>query len=516
MESLPRSASPSRARRWYGQFLEVLGYLGGEAQDYRIVSVVFLRLLALIYLIAFVSIGVQILGLVGAQGILPIREHLDYLGGAYGPERFWLVPTIFWLNASDWALQAAWMAGCIFALLLLFDRLARLSLVMLFILYLSLTHAGQLFMNFQWDYLLLEAGFLAIFLPGRSRLVVWLFRWLLFRLRFLSGASKLLSGDASWSSFTALHYYFETQPLPTPLAWYVHQAPDWLLRTGVGATFFVELIVPFFMLLPRPFRLFAAAATVLMQLLIMLTSNHNFFNLLTILLCLFLIDDRALGRLLPTRLRPSAPQPAPDRSTAHPGRNLVLATMGSLLALVSLLQMGSFLSRKPLPGWAQALVEPVSAFRIVNKYHVFPVINTQRLELVIEGSADGEHWQPYVFRYRPGDPSRRPGWVIPHQPRLDWMMWFVPAGHPLNLMWFDRFAHRLLENARPVIRLLEHNPFPDAPPEQLRITLYRYRFTDCQTRSDTGDWWTREDLGPFWALPRLYRQRPAVTEGPGA
>jgi len=495
-------------RLWAG-FLRGLGYLGAEAEDYRHVSSLFLRLLALIYLIAFVSIGVQILGLVGSQGILPIGEHLDYLARTYGPARFWLLPTLFWLDSGDWALQAAWMAGCIFALLLLFGRLTRLCLVMLFLLYLSLTHAGQLFMNFQWDYLLLEAGFLAIFLPGRSRLVVWLLRWLLFRMRFLSGASKLLSGDPSWSSFTALHSYFETQPLPTPLAWYVHQAPDWLLRTGVGATFFVELVVPFFMLLPRPFRLFAAAATVLMQILIMLTSNHNFFNLLTILLCLFLIDDRALARLIPMRSR-SAVEPAP--SGPRRWRNLGLASLGGLLVLVSLLQMEAFLLRQPLPGWAQALVEPVSAARIVNRYHVFPVINTQRLELVIEGSRDGEHWQPYVFRYRPGDPSRRPTVVIPHQPRLDWMMWFVPAGHPMNLMWLDRFLHRLLENSPPVVGLLEHNPFPYAPPMTLRVTLYRYRFTDWQMRRETGHWWTREDLGPFWPLPRLDRQGPGAAE----
>jgi len=194
------------------------------------------------------------------------------------------------------------------------------------------------------------------------------------------------------------------------------------------------------------------------------------------------------------------------------GRNLALAGLGGLLVLVSLLQMESFLLRQPLPGWAQAVVGPVSAARIVNKYHVFPVINTQRLELVIEGSRDGEHWEPYVFRYRPGDPGRRPTVVIPHQPRLDWMMWFVPAGHPMNLMWLDSFLHRLLENSPPVVGLLEHNPFPDAPPMALRVTLYRYRFTDWQTRQETGHWWTREDLGPFWPLPRLDRQDPGRAE----
>jgi uncharacterized membrane protein YphA (DoxX/SURF4 family) len=498
----PSTPSTGRTRPPVGPLrtsaASLLAYAAGEAPDYRLVSTLFLRLLALVYLAAFASIGVQIVGLVGTEGILPLGAHLDYLARELGGDRFWRLPTLFWLSADDLALQAAAAAGCVLSVLLLLGVRIRLCLVGLFVLYLSLLHAGQLFMNFQWDYLLLEAGFLAIFLPGRSRIVVWLFRWLLFRLRFLSGASKLLSGDPAWSGFTALQHYFETQPLPHALSWYAHHLPDWILKAGVGATFFVELAVPFMMLLPRPFRLFAALATILMQLAIILTSNHNFFNILTIVLCLFLLDDRALRILLPARWR-RAPHPA---RAAAPGRlrAIGLSALAGVLVFASAVQGWEMFSGSAAPAWAAAVEEPLNALRAVNKYHVFPTIKTERLELVVEGSMDREHWKTYVFRYKPGDPSRRPRFVVPHQPRLDWMMWFVPARHPLNLMWFEHFAERLLENAEPVTALLEHNPFPDEPPRYLRVTLYHYRFTTPEERRETGDWWVRESRGRFWPL----------------
>jgi hypothetical protein len=249
------------------------------APEYRLVAWLFLRLLALIYLAAFASLSVQILALAGAQGILPIAEQLESLAEQWGPLRFLAYPSLFWVASGDWALLAAAYAGCSLSLLLLAGWRERPVLILLYSLYLSLYHAGQIFTNFQWDYLLLEAGFLSIFLPGGSRLLVWLFRWLLFRLRFLSGISKLLSGDPGWSGLVALNTYFETQPLPHLGAWYAHQLPDWLLRLGTGATLVVEILVPFLMFFPRRWRFLAAWLTILWQVLIILTSNHNFFKI---------------------------------------------------------------------------------------------------------------------------------------------------------------------------------------------------------------------------------------------
>ncbi len=314
-----------------------------ELAGYQLVAFLFLRLLALIYLAAFASIGVQILGLAGSQGILPFAEQLGYVLEQHGNSAYWLLPNLFWLHAGDGVLQGVAAAGCLFSLLLFFNLLTRLSLIALFVCYLSLFYAGQLFMNFQWDYLLLEAGFLAIFLPRGSRLVVWLLRWLLFRLRFLSGASKLLSGDPSWDSLTALNYYFETQPLPHWLAWYTQYLPEWLLQFGAGAVLFIEIIVPLMMFMNRPLRFFAAWVTIILQLLIILTSNHNFFNLLTILLCLFLFDDQALRSVLPKVLVRWILNQQPNRDDKPQAAPLV-GFLGGIILFVSSLQIWEMFS----------------------------------------------------------------------------------------------------------------------------------------------------------------------------
>ncbi|TMC58163.1 MAG: lipase maturation factor family protein, partial [Chloroflexi bacterium] len=171
----------------------------------------FLRALGLIYLIAFASFGSQVTGLIGARGILPAGDYLQWTAQQNGLRAYWLVPTVFWLNASDAALQLVCIVGAILSAILLIGFAHRLLLLALFVLYLSLVSAGQDFMAFQWDNLLLEAGFLAIFIDATSNVVVWLFRWLLFRLMFLSGALKLLSGEPTWRQLTALNFHFETQ-----------------------------------------------------------------------------------------------------------------------------------------------------------------------------------------------------------------------------------------------------------------------------------------------------------------
>jgi len=333
--------------------------------------------------------------------------------------------------------------------------------------------------------------------------VIWLFRWLLFRLRFLSGLSKLVSQDPTWAGFTALNYYFETQPLPHLGAWYAHQLPDWLLRAGVGLVFFVELVVPFMMLLPRRYRLFAALATVFVQLLIMLTSNHNFFNLLTIVLCLFLVDDAFLRRWLPAKPgRFAGPGEGAGGRARRPAPPFLVLPLALLVVAVSAVQITGFFHRFEPAGWPARLEEAVKPFRIVNRYHVFPTIRTERIELEIEGQgADGD-WRPYRFAYKPGDRYSLTPVVIPHQPRLDWMMWFVPMGHPINMYWFDRFLERLSKNAPAVTGLLAENPFADAPPRALRVQAWRYRMVDPFERAAGEPWWEVTYLGPFFPPPR--------------
>jgi len=334
---------------------------------------------------------------------------------------------------------------------------------------------------------------------------LFLFHWLLFRLRFMSGISKLVSDDPSWSNLTTLNYYFETQPLPHIGAWYFHQLPDWILQAGVILVFFTELIVPFFIFLPRKFRLFAATVTIIMQLIIIATSNHNWINLLTIILCLFLLDDGILQKILPRRLCSLISiGTRVDNSMAINRSSYVLPGFAFLILLSSITAFSSMVSNVTIPGAVERTTFLVRSWGIGHIFHVFPTMQTERHELEIEGSYDGKEWKSYVFKYKPGPLDKNPAFIVPHQPRLDWMIWFVPPRNKEMLYWFDRFLLRLQQGSAEVLDLLEYNPFPDKPPNYLRVQVFQYRFTSMEERNQTGQWWKREYLGQFpYVRPRF-------------
>jgi len=473
------------------------------ATDCELTAGLFLKGLALVYVAAFASLALQIDGLAGPEGILPFGDLLKRAMAQDGYAAVMRLPTIFWLGSGSLALQGAAAAGVALAILVLLGvGRPRWILAALYLLYLSLYHAGQIFTAFQWDYLLLESGLLAIFLAeAPTRLVILLYGWLLFRLRFLSGFFKLASGDPSWRDFSALQYYFETQPLPHAGAWYAHQLPVWVLKAGVGFTFFAELVVPFFICLPRPFRRFAAAVTILAQLLIIATSNHNFINLLTILLCLFLLDDGFFHRVLPARLRYGLPVPA-RTSASRPALIAATGLVAALIVALSLAGLWPASMRGPFGTAVAQFAELAPAFGIGNRFHLFPTMQTERQELRIEGSRDGVTWESYEFRYKPGALERRPPFVMPHQPRLDWMMWFLPPQWSSTGYWFEPFLQALRENRPPVTRLLARNPFQgQAPPRLLRVHVYRYRFTNAAERARSGNWWKADYLGEYPDVP---------------
>jgi predicted DCC family thiol-disulfide oxidoreductase YuxK len=465
-----------------------------RAERYTLVSWIFLRVFGAIYVAAFASLGVQILGLIGHDGILPAGAYFEAVHRALGNSAYRLLPSLFWMNSSDTALVAGTVVGIVLGLLVVLDRWTRIALIGLFALYLSYVYAGQEFMSFQWDALLLEAGFLAIFLTGGSRIVVWLYRWLVFRYLFMAGVVKLLSGDPTWHDFTALEYHFWSQPLPTPLAWYAAQLPSWLLISGTAATLVIELGSVFFIFLPRRIRAVAAGCVLSFQSLIALTGNYNFFNLLTMLLCVFLFDDAALRRVIPRQFESLAQgrAPLPVRSTT------VIATMLAVIMVpVGSNRIWQALTQTDLP-MLGALTRAVSSWYIVNPYGLFAVMTTTRPEIVIEGSADGNEWREYVLRYKPGPLSRPALWNIPHQPRLDWQMWFAALGSARENPWVVMLMWRLLEGSPPVLALLESNPFAGSPPKYVRAQLYDYRFANRQTYNLTGQWWVRRPEGLYF------------------
>jgi lipase maturation factor 1 len=439
----------------------------------------FLRLLGAIYLAAFASLAVEITGLIGARGILPVSGYLAGLSKALGARAYWEAPTIFWLAHGDHILEAACWAGVGISALLISGLLAayleRIVLVSLYVLYLSLCTAGQDFLSFQWDSLLLEAGFLAIFL-GNSKIVVLLFRWLLFRLMFLSGLVKLTSHDPVWRDRSAIAFHYFTQPLPTPVAWYMAQFPLAFQRFSTSVVLCIELVVPFLFFTPRRWRLVGAGLASFLQILIFLTGNYTFFNLLTLALCLFLLDDRALEKL-PFRTRPA--------------RTRAIAVWAVAVIIL-------FLSVSELRESDNTLVRAAAPFQIANTYGLFASMTVTRPEIIVQGSNDGVTWLDYIFPYKPAALDRPPRWVAPYQPRLDWQMWFAALGDYRSSPWFTNFMVRLLQGSPAVTGLIAKNPFPDAPPKYVRALLYDYRFTDFAERRATGDWWTREPSGMFF------------------
>ena len=475
-----------------------------EAERYTQVSWVFLRLFGAIYVAAFASLAVQVRGLIGHDGILPVGDYLEAAHQAFGGSAYRLLPTLFWVNSSDTVLVAGTVIGVFLGLLVIVDRWTRPALVGLFALYLSYVYAGQDFMSFQWDALLLEAGFLAIFLNGGSRIVPWLFRWLVFRYLFLAGIVKLLSGDPTWRGLTALEYHFWTQPLPTPLAWYAAQLPHWALMGGTAAALVIELGAVFLIFLPRRMRAVAACCLLLLQTTIALTGNYNFFNLLTMLLCVFLFDDAALRRVLPRRLASWA-----ESRPRLPGRTatLVATALALIVVPVGLNRIWQTFMRTDLPALG-AMTRAMSPLLIVNPYGLFAVMTTTRPEIVIEGSDDGRLWREYIFRDKPGPLSRPAMWNIPHQPRLDWQMWFAALGSARDNPWFVSLMQRLLEASPSVLGLLDSGPFADRPPKFVRARLYDYRFADRQTHDLTGDWWVRRPEGLYFPQVSLADFRP--------
>jgi predicted DCC family thiol-disulfide oxidoreductase YuxK len=475
----------------------------------------FLRSLGGVYLIAFLSLWMQVDGLIGEHGILPIAEYLPAAREHFGSEATWILPTLCWLNSSDAFLHFLCGAGAVVSILLMAGFWPVASLTLLFVSYLSLTIAGQTFLSFQWDILLLETGFLAIFFapcqwrrkaaePPVSRVGHFLLKFLLFKLMLMSGVVKLTSGDDSWWNLTALDHHYWTQPLPTVLGWWAHQGPDWLSHFSTFFVLFVESVVPFFIWGPRRVRHVACMLLISLQVLIALTGNYCFFNLLTIALCLLLIDDgtwRFKERRFPNRRS----EPLERVHFAdHLSRYQRWPAVAILLITLPINAMLIFSAFKPRTGWPRPIAtlgEFVEPFRIVNGYGLFRVMTKSRSEIILEGSADGIDWLPYVFKWKPGDVSQPPHWVAPHQPRLDWQMWFAALGTYRQNPWLVRFAVRLLENNPEAIRLLARNPFPGEPPRYIRAMLYDYHFTSWAEHKETGAWWKREERGEY--LPSI-------------
>lgn len=497
----------SRLTRWFwGRHLEPSAHL--------LTRWLFLRALGAVYLFAFISVWMQVIGLIGHDGILPADQLMAAVkqqcaAQHIGWDRYHQLPTFCWFDSSDAFLKFQCAAGAVLAGLLILGIAPIPCLVALWMLYLSLVNVGQDFFGFQWDGLLLEASFLAIFLapwqllprPSReappSLLPLWLLRLLLFKLMFSSGCVKLLSHDPNWRNLTALTFHYQTQPLPPWTAWYANELPLWFQKLSCVGMFAIELGAPFLIFAPRRLRFLGAAALAGLQCLILITGNYTFFNWLTLALCLLLLDDFLLQKLVPARFRAWFAS-RPDRFTRPRWPYPVMAGLTIVVAPVSLFLVCATVGLPAgLLAPAEFAARELAPFRTFNTYGLFAVMTTARDEIIVEGSDDGINWLPYEFKYKPGEVTRRPAFIAPLQPRLDWQMWFAALGDYRQNPWFIHFCRCLLRGSPEVLALLEKNPFPSHPPRYLRAQFYDYQFTTAAERRATGAWWKRELIGEY-------------------
>jgi hypothetical protein len=506
---------------------------------YLIPRWLFLRALGVIYFSAFYSLIFQIRGLIGPGGILPAGSYLQAVAQQLGRwEKLWYAPTLLWWSSGTTALDAICWVGMVASVLLILNIWPRGMLVICFVVFLSFVAAAQDFSGYQSDGMLLEAGFISLFLapagfrPGLARgqnvrrAALFLILWEWFRIYFESGAVKLLSHDPEWRHFTAMDEYYQNGPLPTWIGWYLQHLPHWFHAATVYATLAMELGLVWLLFLPRRWRIICFFIVTPWQAGVILTANYTFLNYLVLAMGVLLLDDDFIEHILPQTwknqlpLFRSASQPPSDISTLNPTFMQRWKSVALVLSSVVLAWIGYATSAQliwmfwnaPLPTSPVTALEP---FRIANRYGLFAVMTRGRYEIEFQGSNDGQTWIPYGFRYKPQELNEPPGIYAPYQPRFDWNLWFASLG-----MWRDYpivpdTEVRLLANDAEVLKLFAKNPFPDKPPVQIRAVLWQYWFTTMQEKRTTGLWWRRQMLGVYApALALMPDGRINVVEWP--
>ncbi|HEX9199473.1 MAG TPA: lipase maturation factor family protein [Acidobacteriaceae bacterium] len=503
------------------------------ARNYLIARWVFLRAMGAIYFSAFFALLFQVRGLIGTHGILPAAEYLQG-GRNLGVTRFWYAPTLLWFSSSDHMLMGLMWVGLIASILLIANIWPRAMLLACFLCFLSFVGAAQDFSGYQSDGMLLEAGFLSLFLapsgllpgwgarrpPLRAAILLLLWEW--FRIYFESGVVKLESGDPTWRNLTAMYEYYQNGPLPTWIGWYLQHLPNWFHKATAGATLAMELVLVWMAFLPRRWRIVCVFVVTAWQIGVIATANYTFLNYLVLVLAFLLLDDEFLGKFVPARWRPKRITEDTEEQREHrglaadsdvgepgerPARPLASARLAvSVFALtwifyataVPLVRM--FWREAPLPAAPVALLDP---FRIANSYGLFAVMTPHRYEIEFQGSNDGQNWAAYPFRYKPQDVRERPRIYAPYQPRFDWNLWFASLGPWTQNAMVPRTEELLLEGDRDVLGLFAGNPFPDAPPKYMRAVLWQYWFSTPEQKREQGLWWRRQYLGTY--APTLTR-----------
>ena len=483
-----------------------------KSSSFIVTRWLFFRGLGLIHLAAFGSYALQIIGLNGAEGIESTQSMLRAAGDHFGSQAYYLMPTVEWLNSSDTALLAIAWGGTFLSVLVTLGICTAPVLLILCILWLSLVTGGGEFTAFQSDGMLVEATVLSLFfapwqwfeppwnVPARlleqsapSPISIFMLRLMLFRLMLAAGVVKIESGDKTWRNLTALNYHFETQPIPTPLAWYAHWMPEWTHKVSVIAMFLSESIAPFLIFAGRHLRIVAAILIAGLHFMIAVTGNYTFLNMLCIWLCVSLLEDRLVSHIVPswivTRIKSA------QKEFVRPLWTKVVAkAVAAVLIFLASCQFLSTAAGSVLPEMVDEILSAVAPFHLADRYGLFAVMTKTRPEIVFEGSRDGQNWRAYEFKYKPGDDLKRaPPWVEPHMPRLDWRLWFA-AMQPVEANpWVLSLVRHLLEGDSSMHGFFAVDPFEKVPPLFIRAFVYDYHFTTPEEKKADGAWWRRDN-----------------------
>ncbi len=464
--------------------------------SYTMAALLLPRLLGFVYLFAIGAFLFQIRGLIGENGILPLKDYLYHLKNYYSSKRFLYVPSVFWLSATDRALMSVIWLGTGLSIALILGIYPPLCLGLLYLIYLSITSAGQDFLQFGWESFLLETTFYTFWmsLTPVPNLMIWIcLNLLLFRFHFQAGAVKLQSRDQSWRHLTALAFHYQTQPLPNTQAWYVYKWPLTFHKFSAVLMFAIELIFPFGLLFGEEIRAGVGAAFIGLQVMIWATGNFSYLNYLTSALSIIAFSNSFLG--VPF---------APSLPSSNKFLTILLSFVGAIFILLQLVQLWHhFWPKRRLARWLYSLYP----YHLVNPYGIFAVMTTERYEIIIEGSHDGHDWQEYLCRYKPSEITRRPRRIAPYQPRIDWQMWFLPFDDFEAQTWFHQFLYHILKGTPEVLKLMRYNPFAEKPPKYVRAVMYDYKFSSYQEKKEQGWWWKRSWMGNYSPVMMLKEKK---------
>jgi len=534
-------------RQWLSLLTKIFIGDPGVPSTYRFSGMLFLRLLGLIFLVAFISFWAQSAGLVGDHGIIPLTDYFGVINGtkdATASTKFWTAPSLLWLAPNSHGLNVICEVGSACSLLLMAGLAPAWALIGCVLTYASLRNGVPMFLNFQWDALLIESGFVALFLAPWGfwqrawaprepsvvgRLSAW---WLMFKLMVMSGLVKILTngvgpgpehpswfrqvmskltnvpiGNNTWLDGTALQYHYFTQPIPASTSWWFHHLSPSVQATSLWTCMLIELVVPFAFFGPRRLRHLAALLQIFLQIALLASGNYGFFNLLAMVLCIPLFDDT----FWPERVRKIiGGEPPPPRhrlpTTLRLTGQMTRGLFAGFILLIGFIQFGITWEQRtqnppPAPRAAnffENIAIQASQLGVANTYGLFRVMTTDRPEIAIEGSIDGKDWREFQFVWKPGDPMREPTFTTPHMPRLDWQMWFAALtiyyDHQMP-SWLPLFCAQLRDGNPAVLALLDQSPFPpNTPPKNIRIKVYLYHFSTPEEFEKTGAWWTRTQV----------------------